>query len=190
MKRSVNLLCLLALAAMIAMVASSVAADNAYVGIKGCKKCHLKEYKSWAETRMAKAFDILRPGNNAETKTAAGFDPDADYTTDAKCLACHTTGYGKEGGFVDEATSAGLMGVGCEMCHGAGSAYVADDQMSLKNKEYKRADVVAAGMVHPVGEAQCVVCHNENSPTGGELDYTTMKDQGTHEIFPLKYGHD
>lgn len=190
MNRSAKLLCLLALAVMVAMVATSVGADNAYVGVKGCKKCHLKEFKSWSETKMANAFETLRPGNAAEAKTKAGLDPNADYTTDAKCLACHTTGYGKEGGFVDEATGADLMGVGCEMCHGAGGAYTADDKMSLKNKEYKRADVVAAGLVHPIDENQCKTCHNENNPTGAEFDWATMKDKGTHEAFPLKYNHD
>jgi len=84
-----------------------------------------------------------------------------------------------------------MVGVGCEMCHGAGAAYTADDKMSLKNKEYKRADIIAAGLVHPVGEAPCLVCHDPSkSPTVKPFDYATAKDQGTHENFPLKYNHD
>lgn len=39
-----------------------------YVGSKKCKLCHIKEYKSWEATKMAKAFDILKPGNSAEAK--------------------------------------------------------------------------------------------------------------------------
>jgi hypothetical protein len=188
MRRSLNLLCLLALA--VAFVAPQLAADPAYVGTKNCKKCHIKQYRSWVQTRMSQAFDILKPGNNVETKTAAGLDPEKDYTGDAECLVCHTTGYGKEGGFVDEASSADRLGVGCEMCHGAGGEYTAPDLMSLKNREYQRADVIAAGMVHPVDEARCRTCHNEDSPTFVEFDFATMKPQGTHENLPLKYKHD
>jgi hypothetical protein len=62
--------------------------------------------------------------------------------------------------------------------------------MSLKNKEYKLSEVVAAGMVEKVGEEQCVACHNENVPIEGyTFDFEAMKDQGTHENFPLKYDH-
>jgi hypothetical protein len=168
------------------------AAEHAYVGTKDCKKCHLKEYKSWAETKMAKSFEQLRADVAAEAKTKAGLDPKKDYTKDAACLGCHTNGYGKKGGFVDEASTADQVGVGCEMCHGAGGTYVADDKMSTKNKEYKKADVVAAGMVATVGEAQCVACHNEKNPfhaKGTKFDYAANKDKGMHEKFPLKYAH-
>ena len=80
---------------------SAVAADkeHAYTGSKACKKCHTKEYKTWAETSMAKAFALLKPGVRAEEKTAAGLDPTMDYTKDKECLPCHTTGYGKKDGF-------------------------------------------------------------------------------------------
>jgi len=166
--------------------------DHAYVGTKKCKACHMKEFKSWSETKMAKAFEVLRPGANAEAKTSAGLDPDKDYTTDATCLPCHTVGYGKEGGFVDEATTPELAGVGCEMCHGAGGTYIESQYMSLKNKEYKKADIVAVGLVDQVGEAQCAPCHNPDSPFVAEdfvFDFEANKEQGTHEKFPLKYPH-
>ena len=69
-----------------------------FVGTKNCKKCHIKQFKSWKETKMAKAFEILKPGERAEAKKKAGLDPAKDYTKEAECLACHTTGYGKPGG--------------------------------------------------------------------------------------------
>ncbi|MCP4204306.1 MAG: hypothetical protein GY769_20525, partial [bacterium] len=110
-----------ALVALLTGLPASVAeeAEHAFVGTKKCKKCHLKEYKSWAETRMAKTFEVLGPGISAEAKVEAGLDPAEDYTTDATCLPCHTTGYNKEGGFVDLETTPELAGVSCEMCHGA-----------------------------------------------------------------------
>jgi hypothetical protein len=166
--------------------------EHAFVGTKACKKCHLKEYKSWAETKMANAFDNLKPGERAEAKKAAGLDPDKDYTTDPTCLPCHTTGYGKEGGFVDVATTPELVGVSCEVCHGAGADYIQDQLMSLKNKEYKLADVVAAGMVAEVSAEQCTPCHNSESPfveDGFVFDFAANKDKGSHEKFPLKYEH-
>ena len=187
-----NRLCSLAiLGAVLMLPASALAGDeHAFIGSKNCKKCHLKQYKSWEQTKMAKTFETLRPGANAEAKTKAGLDPDKDYTKDETCIPCHVTGYGKPGGFVDEATTPDLMGVGCESCHGAGADYVADDKMSLKNKEYKLADVVAAGMVEKVTEAQCVDCHNDKSPFfSGEFDFAARKDEGTHEHHPLKYEH-
>jgi hypothetical protein len=126
--------------------------EHKYVGNKKCKMCHLKEWKSWNETKMAQAFEQLKPGERAEAKKAAGLDPDKDYTKDETCLSCHTTGYGKPGGFVNIETTPNLTGVGCEMCHGAGGTYVKSQYMSLKNKEYVKAEIVAAGMVGEITE--------------------------------------
>jgi hypothetical protein len=180
------------LALLVAVALPSAAtADNEFVGSKVCKKCHLKQYKSWEATLMAQSFENLRAGNKAEEKTAAGLDAAMDYTTDAKCLTCHTVGYGKPGGFVSEAETPDHMGVGCENCHGAGSAYTAEEVHSLKNKEFKQADVEAAGMIVVVGEAQCVACHNSDSPFFKvPFDFAALKDEGNHEHFALKYEHD
>ncbi|MGB5816989.1 MAG: cytochrome c family protein [Thermoanaerobaculia bacterium] len=164
--------------------------DHAYVGTKDCKKCHIKEWKSWSETKMAKAYDTLKPGVAADRKTELGLEPDKDYTTDDNCVKCHVTGFGAEGGFVSEADTPELVGVGCEMCHGAGGTFTQDGYMTLKNKEYKKADLVAVGLVDTVTEEQCVVCHNENVPIEGyTFDFETKKAEGTHENYELKYAH-
>ena len=168
------------------------AADHDYVGSKKCKMCHLKEYKSWETTKMAQSFENLKPGERAEAKQAAGLDPDKDYTTDVTCLPCHTTGYGRPGGFVDIATTPELAGIGCETCHGAGKTYLDDGYMTLKNKEYKKAELVAVGMIDTVQEAQCAGCHNADSPFVGDdfvFDFEANKDLSTHETHPLKYAH-
>jgi hypothetical protein len=102
------------------------------------------------------------------------------------------TGYGKEGGFTSAADTPELAGVGCEMCHGPGGTYTQPQHMSLKNKEYKKADLVAVGMVGEVSDARCRTCHNTDSPFVGDdyvFDYEANKDKGTHEKFPLKYQH-
>ena len=116
MKRTIRLATLL-LPMLLLVVAGAVnAEEHAFIGSKNCKKCHIKEYKSWEKTTMAQVFEQLKPGERAEAKTAAGLDPDKDYTTDATCLPCHVTGYGQETGFVDIDTTPNLAGVGCEMC--------------------------------------------------------------------------
>jgi hypothetical protein len=172
--------------------ATAIAQDHAYVGTKNCKKCHIKEWRSWSETKMANAFEILKPGERAEQKTAAGLDPDTDYTKDPECVRCHVTGLGEPGGFVDIETTPDLVGVGCETCHGAGGTYTQDEYMSLKNKEYKKAEVVAVGLVDTVSEDQCSGCHNTDSPFVGDdyvFDFEARKTEGTHEKFELKYQH-
>ena len=177
---------------LLATFAPAGGGEHEFVGSKKCKMCHMKEWKSWAETKMAKSFETLKPGQNAEAKAAAGLDPDQDYTKDEACVRCHTTGYGKPGGFVDLETTPDLAGVGCEMCHGAGGTYIQSQYMSLKNKEYKKEELVAVGMVSEVTEELCLGCHNTESPFVGDdyvFDFETNKDKGTHEQFPLKYSH-
>jgi len=178
-----------AVAILVAVPPTARAADHAYVGAKKCKMCHLKEYNSWAATKMAQGFELLKPGARAEAKKAAKLDPNKDYTTDATCLGCHTTGYGKRGGFVDTATTPDLAGVGCEMCHGPGGTYIQKEYMSLQNKEFKRAAVVAVGFVAPVTKDQCANCHNAKSPFFKEFNFEQRVKQGTHEKLPLKYPH-
>jgi hypothetical protein len=168
--------------------------EHSYIGAKGCKKCHLKEARSWEQTKMAQAYDLLKPGERAEAKKSVGLDPEKDYTKDADCLPCHTTGYGEPGGFVSFEKTPELAGVGCEMCHGAGSEYTQEQYMSLKNKEYKLTEVVKAGLVSPItGEACTDRCHNEKSPffkKDQPFDFKLRKVQGTHEHFALKYKHE
>jgi hypothetical protein len=194
MRRYVRGSILVLLAFLLVTGFSTVASggEHDYVSSKKCKGCHLKEWKSWAETKMAKSFEILKPGERAEAKKAAGLDPDKDYTTDETCLPCHSTGYGEAGGFTDIEGTPDLAGVGCEMCHGPGGTYLESQYMSLKNKEYKKADLVAVGMVGEVTVEQCQGCHNTDSPFVGSdyvFDFEANKETGTHEKFPLKYSH-
>jgi hypothetical protein len=164
--------------------------EYSYIGTKKCKVCHLKQYKSWAETKMANAFDLLKPGERAEAKTKAGLDPKKDYTRDPECLPCHTTGYGKPGGFVSLEKTPELAGVGCEVCHGAGSEFTLKQFMSNDNKNYQRKELVQVGLINPPTAKTCTeLCHNEKSPFFKPFDFEKRKKEGTHEHFPLKYKH-
>lgn len=159
-----------------------------YVGETRCRVCHLPQSKSWRQTKMGNALDLLKPGVAAEQKKAKKLDPARDYTKDATCLPCHTTGYGKPGGFESVETTPNLVGVQCEVCHGAGRGYLKPELMSMQNKEYKRAQLVAAGLVVP-DEKLCKTCHNPKSPFYQPFDYAARKAVGIHEHTPLKFAH-
>jgi formate-dependent nitrite reductase cytochrome c552 subunit len=183
-----------ALAAMPAPAACPRADDAKYVGSKSCQKCHFKEYASWQKTKMALAFNTLKPNQAVESKTKAKLDPAKDYTKEAGCVLCHVTGYGKPGGYpeVGKAWSdedklrAPLMeGVGCESCHGPGEK---TSPFKKDNKEYKWADLAKLGAVHP-DENNCKSCHNEKSPSYHEFKFAEKIGKDTHEIQKMKADH-
>lgn len=101
------------------MFTCSVIAQNnekksTYVGSIICKKCHEKEYESFIKyakkSRSFESIERLQKGLTAEEIK--------------KCYACHTTGYGKPGGFVSVEKTPHLKNAGCEVCHGPGSVHV------------------------------------------------------------------
>jgi len=173
--------------AVLAMLPTAVSAQ--YVGASKCRVCHLPQSKSWEQTKMSQVFELLKPGVRADVKRAHKIDPDKDYTNDPICLPCHTTGYGKPGGFVSVAQTPNLVGVQCEVCHGPGSSYMKPNLMSLQNKEYKRSDLLAAGLVAPT-VAICEQCHNKKSPFFKPFDFAERIKQGIHAHEALKYKHD
>ena len=95
-------------AGILAAYAAEAPADAEFVGSSKCRLCHLKEFKTWKATKHASNFETLI----------------GDERTDPDCVACHSTGYGKPGGFISEEETPKLVNVGCESCHGAGSAHV------------------------------------------------------------------
>ena len=116
---------------------AEIPAGAKYIGSKKCRSCHLKQHKAWRTTKHYKTFDRLE---------------DAD-KKDPNCLKCHTTGYGKPGGFVNEDDSPDLKGTGCEGCHGPGSAHA---EAAKDAPEGKKWDDPA----YPkVVATNCVSCH-------------------------------
>ena len=179
----ISLIGLLFSSLLLLLPAGTSAEEPAYVGVEQCMMCHLPHYKSWDETRMSKAFDLLKPGIRAEAKVKAGIDPGADFTKEAFCIECHATGFGKPGGFVDVETTPELAGVQCEMCHGPGSIY---SKMMVKKKgtytleDYKKT----GGLTMPSEENNICMekCHNKNSPFVYTLQFNfeDRKAIGTH----------
>lgn len=168
-----------------------------YVGSNACKKCHIKEHKSWAESKMGKAFEILKPGVSKEAKEKFKLDPAKDYTKDATCLKCHTTGFGKEGGYAIPAdgdekakkAAAKHEGVGCESCHGPGSEYIkVFEEITKAKRKYKVEELYKVGLTK-IEESTCTACHNKESPTidpAKPFDFAKQKEEGLHERVPLK----
>ncbi|MCS6865242.1 MAG: multiheme c-type cytochrome [Gemmataceae bacterium] len=87
-----------------------------FVGSEACKGCHAAEYTKWSESHHAHAFDALT--TIAKRPALRHFD--------GECVVCHTVGFGYKGGYRNELATPGLKHVGCEACHGPGSAHAAD----------------------------------------------------------------
>jgi hypothetical protein len=128
----------------------------AYVGAKKCKVCHVGIFETWAETRHAKALSVL----------------EGEEARDARCLECHTTGFGT-GGYAAEGNVLDLGGIQCEACHGPGSLYSFSSIM-MKPELSAKAGLVA------VDSLTCVRCHNAKSPTFKGFAYEAGLLTGTH----------
>ena len=113
-----------------------------YVGSGKCKSCHKDQHQDWMEMKHSHAFASLSAEQVASGKDEQG----------RACVQCHTTGYG-QGGFTSSADTPKLENVGCESCHGAGSAHVKVQLAAMMED----AEVKEMHISKNVG---CVQCHN------------------------------
>jgi len=125
----------------------------AYVGSEACRGCHAAEFETWSQGAHAQAIKSLEKGGEA---------------ANAECLACHTTAFGRDGGFPKAAVAAehvDLARVGCESCHGPGGDHVG-------------ADAVRVGTILSLGDKcdSCVIlqicgsCHDDTNDPGFEFE--------------------
>ncbi len=126
-----------------------------YVGPEKCKMCHKAEFTAWEQTPHAKAWDALKPEEQAK----------------AECNVCHMTGKLEDG--------TAINGVACEACHGPGSDYKSPKIMSKSKFTADKAaalkDAEAAGLVMPTAET-CMRCHKkEGNPNFKPFDFEKMK---------------
>ena len=174
-----------------------LAEDYEYVGSSKCKKCHIKSHRSWKKTKMGQALETLKPGKAAEVKKKFSLDLEKDYSRDTSCIGCHTTGYGHPGGYVVPDPSdkkavrkaKKLQGVGCESCHGPGSAYIKVFEEIFKSKRQYKVDELYAVGLRAIDESTCTQCHNEKSATfdaAHPFNFEEKKDEDRHEKEPLK----
>ena len=88
---------------------------NGYASATACQRCHEQEYLQWSATRHVFAYQTL-------LKKERYFD--------ARCVSCHTTGFGYPTGFQIGAQDSALKGVQCETCHGPGKQHVGNPKKS------------------------------------------------------------
>ena len=140
----------------------------AFVGVAGVQAADYVGSKK-CKACHSKQYKSWAKGKKAHAVETLGADK-----AKAECLSCHTTN-----------GSADLeAGVGCESCHGPGSDY----KKVMKDKKYKKADALAAGMTD-VTQATCDKCHDPSkSDTAKKVVLSEAKDK-VHEHKALKHPH-
>ncbi len=174
-----------------------------YVGTKTCRKCHSKVHRSIQESPKADVWELLQAGSHASEKLAVGLNPKMDYSTDSRCLPCHTVGFGHSGGYViplpgddkAERDARVRQGVGCESCHGPGSSFIkVMKNVRREKREYTRDELFAAGL-RRIDQQTCNACHNGRAMCvvggdGGDLGKAQVElsnRDGYHAETTLKY---
>ena len=132
------LIIVLILSGFYGVCAASEQDGATYVGTATCKECHEDVYENFkAYAKKAKSYQsikIMQKGLTAEEIK--------------ECYACHTTGYGKPGGFVSIEKTPQLQDAGCEVCHGPGSKHAESEDPE---------DIIA-----DLEAESCKTCHNSS----------------------------
>lgn len=106
------------------------------VGSATCVACHVEAGKVWQQTRHPLAYKAIE-------------EVGKQYHLD--CVSCHVTGWKLPQGVCRIDQTEGRAEVGCESCHGPGSAHVANPKKGT--------------IARVAGASTCVGCHDrENSP--------------------------
>ena len=135
-------------------VSSAAAEEAVYVGAEACLECHADQYdrfmghskKSSSYTSIERMAGKLTPQELKE------------------CYACHTTGYGKPGGFRSEQETPHLKNTSCEVCHGPGSLHVESED--------------PADLIETIQVEDCLICHNAERV--GEFRFKPLLYGGAH----------
>jgi hypothetical protein len=125
-----------------------------YVGSEACKSCHENEYRNFmAYAKKATSFrsiERVKKGLNEEEIKG--------------CYFCHTTGYGKPGGFISIEKTPHLKNAGCEVCHGPGEFHISSQDSRYIKRRMKIED--------------CEVCHTSERVRA--FRYKPMLHGGAH----------
>jgi hypothetical protein len=108
-----GLFCLIFLILTCAVAWAESPSPSAYVGSTTCLTCHEAEYENFRTyARKSQSFQsVMKMKKGLTSDEVRG------------CYACHTTGYGKRGGFVSVEETPELKDAGCEVCHGPGGRH-------------------------------------------------------------------
>jgi len=137
-----------------------------FVGSETCGECHSKAYEKWKETPHSHATQSLVEPPNSRAGIPRHFDPE--------CLSCHVTGwepqqhYPFESGYLSLEKTPAMKNVGCENCHGPGSAHVAAENGSgslAAEAIAKIRESMRLPLAGEFAEKKCIECHDlDNSP--------------------------
>ena len=134
-----------------------------YVGSAACRSCHAAEHETWSASPHARAVETLAAVHKER-------NPD--------CLRCHSTGFGRPGGFPEKglpAEHADRAEVGCESCHGPGGDHVAEGATKI-------------GTIVSLGDKcdSCVIlqicgaCHDDANDPGFEFEVKQKIEKQRH----------
>ncbi|UCE87407.1 MAG: redoxin domain-containing protein [Deltaproteobacteria bacterium] len=124
-----------------------------YVGSLACQSCHPAEYDTWSASAHQRSVASLEAKGEASNPT---------------CLSCHTTGYGRAGGFPASGSAAEhptLASVGCESCHGPGGDHIGE-------KDPRVGTILSLGdkCDSCVILQLCGTCHDDTNDPGFEFE--------------------
>ncbi len=176
------------------LCANPAEADNRYVGVKRCERCHNsadsgKQVDVWRTRKHAKAMEVL---SSPEAKKVGAQRGVSDPATDARCVKCHDTGYGKKKAQLGKSFKMN-QGVQCESCHGPSERHFRlrfDAQQEEDEYEYEdeyeddgEPELLMSlpeGELAPVNEKTCEECHNKESPTFKPFCYCERTQKIAH----------
>lgn len=148
-----------------------------YAGVLACGSCHKGpmmgyQFSKWRMSPHAQAYAVLATPKGYEIAAKQGFEgnPQANTT----CLSCHSTAYHDIAGGAAGAYSLD-EGVGCEGCHGPGSAYSPEAIM----RDPRAAK--AAGL-REITRDTCLGCHED--PHDNPFDFDEAMQKIAHPIEP------
>lgn len=118
-----------------------------------CGTCHSDELDHWETKPHALSFETLKSEHKHKSP---------------QCLVCHTTGFGRDDGYLNYNITAGLKTVNCTECHYVTGAHLTEPSQN-------RSIMVT--------EEKCIRCHDhENSP---EFEFTSFVEKIRHPVVEI-----
>lgn len=148
-----------------------LAASAAFVGSQACQSCHAGEHETWTKSAHARSVTSLEKAGKMKQND---------------CLKCHTTGFGRTGGFPTGAAVAqhrDLAVVGCESCHGPGGEHVKSDAPKIGNV-LSLGDKCDSCVILQI----CGSCHDAANDPGFEFEVKQKIEAQRHGTKPPAAG--
>ena len=154
------------------------------IGNQECISCHGSENEVWAVTKHNRSWDLRRMANKPPVSTilAAVGSSKTKPQEEPICMGCHFT--------VVENKAA--LGVSCESCHGAASAWkdVHNNKDAIPDKATRMEAARQKGMIGPTMKQDlmqnCLGCHNyDNGAVSGAVIAKMLS--GGHPAFAFEF---